>query len=71
MLGRISVDQPIVLPHEQRVQRGERDVVVDPVVAGDKQRIGRGPESVTRQQVFGVAIDLVAGKELGEVQESD
>ena len=65
MLRRIDVHQAVVLAHEQRVQRRERDVVVDAVVAGDEARGRGGAEGVAREEVFGVAVDVVAGAEFG------
>src|SRR5205085_1061763 len=61
VLGGIDVDQTVVLAHEERVERGEGDVVVDTVVAGDGFGGRGGAEGVAGEGALGGAGGAGAG----------
>jgi hypothetical protein len=65
MGGGQLVDQAIVLSHEQRVEGCQSGVVIDAAVSRHEGRGQRRSEGVPRQQVLAVAIDVVAGPQLG------
>ena len=54
-----------MLAHEDRVERREGDVVVDAVVAGDERARSGWGRKVAGEEVFGVAVDVVAGEDFG------